>query len=807
MNPSRNKDIGKTLDETPEEEAMEIDPPVEPTAPEHETEGDEDDIMESVKKAPAHNKASTPAKTKLAPNETAIPLAEFGGSSSGSHSRHTESEESLVDDPMERDDIEEVVEPADPDLELKDSVRDGHHKEVAEIAKANREPKATPFSSAESMEKAPAHNKAPKPAKLAPKETPIPLAEFGGSLPGSRCRHTESEESVVDYPMENDDVEEVVEPADPIQEFGGSLPGSRSRHTELEESVADDPMENDDIEVVVEPADPNLEPKDPVRDGHHKEAAEVARANREPQATPFPPDESAEKAPDHKKASKPAKTKLTPKEFGGILPGSPSRHTESEESLVDDPMKSDDIEEVVEPADPNLEPKEAAEVAKANREPKATPFSSAESVEKGKAPAHKKASTPAKTKLAPKEFGGSSRNSHSRRTESKDIVVDDPMQSDDVEEVVELAQTNPKPEDPPVDESEVARANREPKATPFPPAESVEKALDHKKASTPAKTKLEPKEFARRLPGTRSRHTESEESLVDDPMEHDDIEEVVEPADPNPEPKDPVGRDGHHKEAAQVAKANREPKATPFSPAEADDLPDDMYPEVLMPRTHRIDLENASESSSTKDDPVPADACKEVAQTIKKVKKTSIPEVPSRYMQLERRASRIDQGHQEREDSEEASPQHEQIHEESECSKEESDDESDMDAMQTGTESLDQQKGRCEGEPTEIPRASVSVRTQIQKPKVSRKEDGNRKVRTGASAASSTSSEQRDEVKRPRRSRERSGDRGDQRRCSEGRDGLGLEISRIKPQAKQLELLWILSPGIAGSCIISVTIN
>ena len=42
--------------------------------------------------------------------------------------------------------------------------------------------------------------------------------EFGGSLPGSRCRHTESEESVVDYPMENDDVEEVVEPADPIQE-------------------------------------------------------------------------------------------------------------------------------------------------------------------------------------------------------------------------------------------------------------------------------------------------------------------------------------------------------------------------------------------------------------------------------------------------------------------------------------------------------------------------------------------------------------------------------------------------------------
>ena len=40
------------------------------------------------------------------------------------------------------------------------------------------------------------------------------------------------------------------------------MPGSRSRHTELEESVADDPMENDDIEVVVEPADPNLEPKE-----------------------------------------------------------------------------------------------------------------------------------------------------------------------------------------------------------------------------------------------------------------------------------------------------------------------------------------------------------------------------------------------------------------------------------------------------------------------------------------------------------------------------------------------------------------
>ena len=28
-------------------------------------------------------------------------------------------------------------------------------------------------------------------------------------------------------------------------------------------------------------------------------------------------------------------------------------------------------------------------------------------------------------------------------------------------------------------------------------------------------------------------------------------------------------RDGHRKEAAEVAKANREPKATPFPPAEA----------------------------------------------------------------------------------------------------------------------------------------------------------------------------------------------------------------------------------------------
>ena len=45
-------------------------------------------------------------------------------------------------------------------------------------------------------------------------------------------------------------------------------------------------------------------------------------------------------------------------------------------------------------------------------------------------------------------------------------------------------------------------------------------------------------EFARSLPGSRSRHTESEECLVDDPMENDDFEEVVEPADPNLEPKE-----------------------------------------------------------------------------------------------------------------------------------------------------------------------------------------------------------------------------------------------------------------------------
>ena len=46
------------------------------------------------------------------------------------------------------------------------------------------------------------------------------------------------------------------------------------------------------------------------------------------------------------------------------------------------------------------------------------------------------------------------------------------------------------------------------------------------------------KEFARSLPGSHSRHIESLESVVDDPVEHDDIEEVVEPADPNPESKE-----------------------------------------------------------------------------------------------------------------------------------------------------------------------------------------------------------------------------------------------------------------------------
>ena len=45
-------------------------------------------------------------------------------------------------------------------------------------------------------------------------------------------------------------------------------------------------------------------------------------------------------------------------------------------------------------------------------------------------------------------------------------------------------------------------------------------------------------EFARSWPGSHSRHIESQESVVDDPVEHDDIEEVVEPADPNPESKE-----------------------------------------------------------------------------------------------------------------------------------------------------------------------------------------------------------------------------------------------------------------------------
>ena len=47
-----------------------------------------------------------------------------------------------------------------------------------------------------------------------------------------------------------------------FQEFAKSLLGSHSRHTESEESLVDDPMENDDIEEVVEPADPNLVPKE-----------------------------------------------------------------------------------------------------------------------------------------------------------------------------------------------------------------------------------------------------------------------------------------------------------------------------------------------------------------------------------------------------------------------------------------------------------------------------------------------------------------------------------------------------------------
>ena len=45
-------------------------------------------------------------------------------------------------------------------------------------------------------------------------------------------------------------------------------------------------------------------------------------------------------------------------------------------------------------------------------------------------------------------------------------------------------------------------------------------------------------EFARSWPGSHSRHIESQESVVDDPVEHDDIEEVVEPADPNPDWKE-----------------------------------------------------------------------------------------------------------------------------------------------------------------------------------------------------------------------------------------------------------------------------
>ena len=45
---------------------------------------------------------------------------ESGGSSSGSHSRHTESEESVVEDPVETYDIEEVVEPADTNPEPKE---------------------------------------------------------------------------------------------------------------------------------------------------------------------------------------------------------------------------------------------------------------------------------------------------------------------------------------------------------------------------------------------------------------------------------------------------------------------------------------------------------------------------------------------------------------------------------------------------------------------------------------------------------------------------------------------------------------
>ena len=41
-------------------------------------------------------------------------------------------------------------------------------------------------------------------------------------------------------------------------------------------------------------------------------------------------------------------------------------------------------------------------------------------------------------------------------------------------------------------------------------------------------------EFVRSWPGSHSRHIESQESVVDDPVEHDDIEEVVELAGTNP---------------------------------------------------------------------------------------------------------------------------------------------------------------------------------------------------------------------------------------------------------------------------------
>ncbi|CAK9000889.1 unnamed protein product [Durusdinium trenchii] len=217
---------------------------------------------ESVEKAPDHKLASKPAKTRLEPKEAPKeqpPEAgfEFARSLPGSHSRHIESQESVVDDPVEHDDIEEVVEPADPNPESKDQVTDGHHKETAEVAKANREPIATPFPPAESVEKAPDHILASKPAKtrLEPRETP----------------------------------------KEQPPELAGSSLGD-SRRTQFEESAVDDPMENGGLEEVVEPADPNRVPKDQVTDGHHKETAEVAKANREPIATPFPPAESVEKA-------------------------------------------------------------------------------------------------------------------------------------------------------------------------------------------------------------------------------------------------------------------------------------------------------------------------------------------------------------------------------------------------------------------------------------------------------------------------------------------------------------------------------